>query len=97
MPDGKLRFALTARYIRPELIDPENHWKGNYTPDPTLVYNGDLPPASADASVAVHGNNGSSTNVAGTSMADGGATSAQAAAQEAAPTPGGGASPVREN
>jgi len=29
-PDGKVRFALTCRFIKPEAIDPAVHWKGDF-------------------------------------------------------------------
>lgn len=41
IPSGKLRFALTCRYVRPELVDPAQHWKGDYTAPPGSVYDGD--------------------------------------------------------
>ena len=81
VPEEKLRFALTGRYIRPELIDPANHWKGDYTPNPAFIYNGDLPLASEDQSVALDGSNVSSTNA---SPAD--AHSADAPGMNASPT-----------
>ena len=92
IPENKLRFALTGRYIRPELSEPENHWKGDYTPDPVLVYNGDLPPASADASIAIQSSNESFANIEDAPTPGRGATPAY----ETAPTPGGGASPAYE-
>ena len=42
MPKGKLRFGLTGRYIKPENIPVEEHWKGEFTIAPEKVYDGDL-------------------------------------------------------
>ncbi len=41
-PKGKLRFGLTGRYIKPENIAVEEHWKGEFTIPPEKVYDGDL-------------------------------------------------------
>ena len=41
-PKGKLRYGLTGRYIKPENIAPEEHWKGDFTIAPEDVYDGDL-------------------------------------------------------
>ena len=41
-PKGKLRYGLTARYIKPENIPVKEHWKGNFTIPPEKVYDGDL-------------------------------------------------------
>ena len=41
-PKGKLRYGLTGRYIKPENIPVEEHWKGNFTIPPEKVYDGDL-------------------------------------------------------
>ena len=44
-PTGKLRFALTARHIRPETISPDQLWKGNLHDrfsDSNNAYDGDL-------------------------------------------------------
>ncbi|KAI1921801.1 hypothetical protein LOZ12_002134 [Ophidiomyces ophidiicola] len=40
-PNGQLRFALTARYVMPERVEPEHHWKGDYEPNPDYEYDGD--------------------------------------------------------
>ncbi|WEW56506.1 hypothetical protein PRK78_001951 [Emydomyces testavorans] len=40
-PNGQLRFALTARYVMPERVEPEHHWKGDYTPNSDYDYDGD--------------------------------------------------------
>ncbi|EAS30635.2 uncharacterized protein CIMG_11674 [Coccidioides immitis RS] len=40
-PNGDLRFALTARYVMPELVEPEHHWKGNLEPGLDYKYDGD--------------------------------------------------------
>ena len=42
MPKGKLRYALTGRYIKPENIPVAEHWKGEFTIAPDKVYDGDL-------------------------------------------------------
>ena len=39
---GKLRYGLTGRYIKPENIPQEEHWKGEFTIKPEDVYDGDL-------------------------------------------------------
>ena len=41
-PKGKLRFGLTGRYIKPENIPVEEHWKGDFSIAPEKVYDGDL-------------------------------------------------------
>lgn len=41
-PKDKLRFGLTGRYIKPENIPVEEHWKGDFIIDPEKVYDGDL-------------------------------------------------------
>ncbi|KAL9077233.1 MAG: hypothetical protein Q9161_000499 [Pseudevernia consocians] len=41
-PKGKLRFGLTGRYIKPEDIPVEEHWKGEFSIPPEKVYDGDL-------------------------------------------------------
>ncbi|KAL1956755.1 hypothetical protein VTO42DRAFT_6808 [Malbranchea cinnamomea] len=40
-PEGDIRFAITARYIKPELVSPSEHWKGNFILDPAFEYDGD--------------------------------------------------------
>lgn len=40
-PSGKLRFALTCRYVDPGLVDRNQHWKGDYVDDPDYQYDGD--------------------------------------------------------
>ena len=40
-PSGKLRFALTCRYVKPELVSTDQHWKGDYLDDPADHYHGD--------------------------------------------------------
>lgn len=43
VPSGKLRYAMTARYVKPELVDPAEHWRGDFTlPEGGTAYNGDL-------------------------------------------------------
>ncbi|KAI9788744.1 MAG: hypothetical protein M1816_006601 [Peltula sp. TS41687] len=39
---GKLRFALTCRYIRPELIEEDQHYKGDYVCNDDYQYDGDI-------------------------------------------------------
>ncbi len=41
IPSDKLRFALTCRYVRPELVDASQHWKGDHTAELGAVYDGD--------------------------------------------------------
>ncbi|KAK2774206.1 hypothetical protein FQN53_003714 [Emmonsiellopsis sp. PD_33] len=41
VPDGKLRFAMTARYVRPDQVDQSEHWKGELVPNPAFEYDGD--------------------------------------------------------
>ncbi|KKK17010.1 hypothetical protein ARAM_003408 [Aspergillus rambellii] len=40
IPEKKLRFALTARYIKPEDVDPAELRKGKFTLAPDQVYDG---------------------------------------------------------
>ena len=40
-PSGKLRFALTCRYIKPEMVAPELHWKADYDHNVGHKYYGD--------------------------------------------------------
>jgi len=42
VPEGKLRFALTCRYIKPEQISENEHWKGKFNIDPKDLYTGDV-------------------------------------------------------
>ena len=39
-PKGKLRFALTSRYVKPENIPTSEHWKGEFHIAPEDVYDG---------------------------------------------------------
>ncbi|EEH17663.2 hypothetical protein PABG_00226 [Paracoccidioides brasiliensis Pb03] len=41
VPEGKLRFAMTARYVKPDQVDPSEHWKGDFVPNPEFDYAGD--------------------------------------------------------
>ena len=41
-PKGKLRYGLTGRYIKPENIPTEEHWKGDFTIKPEDEYDGDI-------------------------------------------------------
>ena len=41
IPQGKLRFALTCRYVKPGDIPADQHWKGDYRDDPSYHYDGD--------------------------------------------------------
>lgn len=40
IPDGRLRFALTSRYIMPELVEPKDHPKAHFTLAPDEIYDG---------------------------------------------------------
>ena len=42
IPEGKLRFGLTCRYIKPEQIPESEHWKGEFNIDPAESYTGDV-------------------------------------------------------
>ena len=37
-----MRYGLTGRYIKPENIPEEEHWKGQFAFAPDKVYDGDL-------------------------------------------------------
>lgn len=39
-PNGKLRFALTSRFVKPEKYK-NDVWKGEYEEDPSYHYDGD--------------------------------------------------------
>ena len=39
---NQLRFGLTCRYVKPEMIDAQLHSKGDLDIDPTKAYDGDL-------------------------------------------------------
>jgi hypothetical protein len=32
---------MTARYVKADQVDPSEHWKGDFTPDPAFEYDGD--------------------------------------------------------
>ena len=40
-PTGDLRFALTCRYVKPEKVKPEFHYKGDYDEAAFEQYSGD--------------------------------------------------------
>lgn len=40
--DSKMRFALTCRFIKPEMLDAAELWKGEYDPQLAAEYNGDV-------------------------------------------------------
>ncbi|KAK4695373.1 hypothetical protein P7C71_g2375, partial [Lecanoromycetidae sp. Uapishka_2] len=42
IPNGDMRFALTARYIKPEKVPQALHWKGQFTIPDNFVYTGDI-------------------------------------------------------
>ena len=42
VPSGKLRYAMTARYVRPELVNSAEHWRGNFTVAHGNAYDGDI-------------------------------------------------------
>lgn len=48
LPEGKLRYGLTGRYIKPENIPAEEHWKGYFSIAPEKAYDGDLALFKAD-------------------------------------------------
>lgn len=39
-PQGDLRFAITARHIKEDMVDPRHLYMGRYTLPPGLAYNG---------------------------------------------------------
>lgn len=41
-PQSKLRYGLTGRYVKPENIAPEEHWKGEFSIPEGKRYEGDL-------------------------------------------------------
>lgn len=41
IPEGKLRYAMTCRYVKPENIPKEDHWKAVYHIDAADMYDGD--------------------------------------------------------
>ena len=41
-PTGDLRFALTCRYVKPEKVKPEFHYKGDYDEAAFEQYSGDI-------------------------------------------------------
>lgn len=41
IPDGKLRYAMTCRYVKPENIPEEDHWKAKFHIDAADMYDGD--------------------------------------------------------
>ncbi|EED12933.1 hypothetical protein TSTA_054450 [Talaromyces stipitatus ATCC 10500] len=38
---GKLRFALTSRHVKPEMVEEGDRVKGEYNPAPDQIYNGE--------------------------------------------------------
>ncbi|KAL8631966.1 hypothetical protein Q9189_002342 [Teloschistes chrysophthalmus] len=40
--DGRLRYALTARHVKPHTVDPAQLHKGHYVTNPEDVYHGDM-------------------------------------------------------
>lgn len=42
VPTDKLRFGLTCRYVKPEMVPEDMRSLGDFTLDPTNVYDGDL-------------------------------------------------------
>ncbi|KAI4104070.1 MAG: hypothetical protein L6R37_003476 [Teloschistes peruensis] len=40
--DGRLRYALTARHVLPDTVDPAQLYKGDYVTNPQDVYHGDM-------------------------------------------------------
>ena len=49
VPEGKLRFGLTCRYIDPAGIPEKEHWKGEHKIDLADIYTGDIDLAADDA------------------------------------------------
>lgn len=49
IPEGKLRFALTCRYVDPAGFPEEERWKGNFNIDPANLYTGDVDITADDA------------------------------------------------
>ena len=39
---GQLRYAMTARYVKPELIKRAERYRGDFTLAPGTAYTGDL-------------------------------------------------------
>ncbi|KAL8629380.1 hypothetical protein Q9189_004895 [Teloschistes chrysophthalmus] len=40
--DGRLRYAPTARHVKPDTVDPPQLHKSNYVTNPEDVYHGDM-------------------------------------------------------
>ncbi len=69
VPEGKLRFGLTCRYVDPSRIPENEHWKGKFQIDPANLYTGDVDTTTddgdfsfstnddADSDAAVHAEN----------------------------------------
>lgn len=51
IPSDKLRFALTCRFVRPELVDASQHWKGDHVVEPGMAYDGDEVSAAVSGGV----------------------------------------------
>ena len=48
VPSGRMRFALTSRFIKPELVEPSEHWKANFNRTLATPYYGDGVEASVE-------------------------------------------------
>ena len=42
-PTDKLRFGLTCRFVKPEMVPENMRTLGDITLDPAKAYNGDIP------------------------------------------------------
>ena len=42
VPTDKLRFGLTCRYVKPEMVPEHMRSMGDFTLDPSNAYDGDL-------------------------------------------------------
>ena len=64
VPEGKLRFALTCRYVNPARIPETEHWKGKFSFDPAELYTGDVDLAADDADFSFLENGDAEMNTA---------------------------------
>lgn len=62
IPEGKLRFGLTCRYVDPARISEEEHWKGSFHIDPANLYTGDVDITADDANFSFAANGVSETD-----------------------------------
>lgn len=59
IPEGKLRFGLTCRYVDPARIPEDEHWKGDFHIDPANLYTGDVDITTDDADFSFSANDDS--------------------------------------